>query len=102
LNRASLAACNASRVSFVGATLIDTMMRSGIFIGADFSGANLRGAKMEYAHFECAILKGADLRCQGLEFAILAGAMADSSTIWPEGFDPAKYGVIMAQRLQET
>ena len=46
LSRASLAACNASRASFAGAILTNTMMRCGIFVGADFSGANLRGTSV--------------------------------------------------------
>ncbi|MEO5726711.1 MAG: pentapeptide repeat-containing protein, partial [Byssovorax sp.] len=92
---ASLAASNSSRASFAEANLTDAMMRSGLFAGADFSGANLRGAKVGFASFEGAILNGADMRCHGLADAALTGAIADSKTLWPEGFDPMKYGVIV-------
>ncbi|HRI71923.1 MAG TPA: hypothetical protein PK156_47145 [Polyangium sp.] len=40
-----------------------------------------------------AILIGADMRAIELELASLRDAMADSTTIWPEGFDPVKHGV---------
>lgn len=98
LTRANLAAVNATGTRFVRATLVVTMMRSGQFARADFTGANLLGAKVGYARFDRAILIGADMRAIELELASLRDAIADATTLWPDGFDPVKHGVRIEER----
>jgi hypothetical protein len=44
------------------------------------------------------VLCGADIRAVDLVEANLQGALADDSTKWPEGFDPAAHGVIVHGR----
>ena len=71
------------------------MLRSGGFEEADFTRANLFGAKVGGATFKRARLIGADMRCQGIERADFTGAVADSTTLWPQGFVPAEHGVVL-------
>jgi uncharacterized protein YjbI with pentapeptide repeats len=52
-------------------------------IGADLSGVDLSRANLSRANLSEAILSGADLR----------GAIADSETIFPDGFDAVGAGV---------
>jgi len=54
----------------------------------DLSGADLRGADLGRAN-----LSGANLRGANLNYAWLIGAMADSRTIFPDGFDAVGAGV---------
>jgi Pentapeptide repeats (8 copies) len=58
--------------------------------GADLSGAHLEAARLVGANLELARLGGADLRGADLQ-----GAVANSSTVWPAGFDWRAAGVIM-------
>jgi uncharacterized protein YjbI with pentapeptide repeats len=105
LQRADLTGCDLSRAIlfsavavgavFVGAQLRDAVLSTGIFDLADFTNADLRGARVGQASFKGAKLGGAKLHCQGLEKAELAGAQADTSTEWPEGFVPEAHGVIV-------
>jgi uncharacterized protein YjbI with pentapeptide repeats len=68
------------------------------------SDADLRGALLVYAQLSDVSLhgtdlRGTDLRCtqlegaQHLEHADLRGAVADTKTRWPAGFDAAAAGV---------
>ncbi|MFN7202749.1 MAG: pentapeptide repeat-containing protein [Aphanizomenon sp.] len=74
---------NLSRQDFSDANL------SGAYlIGADLSGADLTEADLTGARLSGARLSGADLIG-----ARLSGAIADSETIFPDGFDPVDAGV---------
>jgi Pentapeptide repeats (8 copies) len=56
---------------------------------ARFGGADLRAAILVAADMRQCDLRGADLRGAQLTGADLTGALADPSTAWPDGFDPA-------------
>ena len=64
---------------------------------ADLSGANLTGAVLSGARLQLADLRGADLTGTNLVAATLTDAVADSATVWPDGFDVAASGVVMAR-----
>lgn len=74
---------NLSRQDLSGAYLIGAYL-----IGADLSGADLTEADLTGARLSGARLSGADLIG-----ARLSGAIADSETIFPDGFDPVDAGV---------
>ncbi|MFN5872522.1 MAG: pentapeptide repeat-containing protein [Aphanizomenon sp.] len=59
----------------------------------DFSDANLSGAYLIGAYLTEADLTEADLTGARLSGARLSGAIADSETIFPDGFDPVDAGV---------
>ena len=79
--------------------------------GADLEEAHLEGAVLDEAHLEGAHLKGthlegADLREANLEGVyfdydalrdkkLLDGALYDEKTIFPKGFNPEEYGMIL-------
>jgi uncharacterized protein YjbI with pentapeptide repeats len=78
--------------------------------GADLDGANFGRAAIggtdegDYegpADLRGASLIGADLTQAHLEGALLQGALADNTTKWPTGFDPAKAGVVVEGNLGE-
>jgi hypothetical protein len=71
----------------INARFVDTILRSANFNGADVTGASFRGAD----------LRCADMRARNLDQADFTGAVADSRTIWPEGFDAS-----MVQLVSET
>ena len=57
---------------------------------ADLAEADLRGADLHGADLAEADLHGANLR-----WADLRGAGASAGTLWPDGFDPAREGVVV-------
>jgi uncharacterized protein YjbI with pentapeptide repeats len=67
--------------------------------GADLRGADLRGADLSGSgHIQSATLQGSRLEGARLQDAVLDGvaldgAIADRSTEWPPGFNPAAAGV---------
>ncbi len=76
-NRANLAGARFARACLSRATFSSlTEVNEAIFTGADLSMTDFSGMERE-----------------GLEGADLRGALADSETKWPKGFDPAKAGV---------
>jgi uncharacterized protein YjbI with pentapeptide repeats len=74
---------NLSRQDFSGAYLSGAYLIGAYLIGADLTEADLTGARLSGAR-----LSGADLIG-----ARLSGAIADSETIFPDGFDPVDAGV---------
>ncbi len=74
-------------VNLQGANLSGTKLESAFLINANLQDASLRGAKMEYAFLTGANLKNADLRDANLQ-----NTYYDSSTVWPDGFDPVAAG----------
>ncbi|MFJ4467167.1 pentapeptide repeat-containing protein [Streptomyces sp. NPDC089424] len=59
--------------------------------GADLTGAVLRGARLDQAD-----LRGTDLTGTDPTTCSLTGAVADTTTVWPSGFDTAAAGVVTA------
>jgi len=57
------------------------------FANAVLLGATLKGADLHEADLSGADLRGADMRARNLKYANLTGVIADSRTLWPEGFD---------------
>ena len=92
-------ACSAPGARFIRANLTGAFMRNGGFEKADFTGATLRDADVGRARFAGALFAGADLRATNLAEANLREALADSETIWPDGFVPEAHGVIMRSRI---
>ena len=74
--RANLAGSRFTRACLRGSQFPSCIVNQAVFTGADLSAADFSGTERES-------LEGADLR----------GALADSETKWPKGFDPAKAGV---------
>ena len=74
------------------------------FYKANFEGASLRGLNLRYKNFAEANFKNANLRGANLKGAVLSkanfegakleGAKYDSSTIFPEGFNPKDHGML--------
>lgn len=75
----------------VRARFRDTALR-----GADFDDADVTGAD-----FRRADLRAARMRARHLDQADLTGAVADSGTVWPNGFDAAAAGVV-AEGVEQT
>jgi Pentapeptide repeats (8 copies) len=63
--------------------------------GTDLAGADLSGAHLPRARLEQADLRGADLSGTDLSSVHLDAAVADPTTVWPQGFDPSAAGVII-------
>lgn len=85
-----------------GVTLIETDLEKADLQGAKLSYANLEKAKLCNANLVQATLrntnlKGASLHGAKLQGIDLEGAQYDHFTIWPENFDPGKYGAILIQ-----
>jgi len=74
--RANLAGSRFTRACLTQSQFSSCTVDQAVFTGADLSMADFSGMERES-------LEGADLR----------GALADSETKWPKGFDPAKAGV---------
>jgi hypothetical protein len=75
-------------------------LASASLAGAHLDGADLRNAQIAYADLRHAslvgaLLCGAELSEADLEEATLEGAQADTSTVWPVGFDLESAGVRM-------
>ena len=85
-----------------GATLWDSHLEEAILTAAhleeaDLGGAHLEGATLVDAHLEGAYLEGAhlegaDLMRAHLDRATWREVFTDSSTRWPEGFEPGPSG----------
>jgi uncharacterized protein YjbI with pentapeptide repeats len=98
-----------------GATLISAQLQgvnlNGVHLeGVDLYGAHLQGANLSFSQLQGANFNGVDLQEANLNFADLQGtnlsgaqlqsaqfrnADADLKTIWPEGFDPGRAGIVL-------
>jgi hypothetical protein len=78
--------CDLRRTIFNEADMRESILRKADARGAVFDGADLRRAD----------LRGTDLHEASLEAARLEGAQASDVTRWPEGFDWAAAGVVLA------
>ena len=77
-----------------GADLQGANLDDADLTGADLNDADLRRARLLGARLARAQLTGAWLQEADLRGADLTGALYDSRTHWPAGFDPVKDGAI--------
>ena len=84
---------NLFEANLSGANLSRADLRRANLSGANLSRADLSGADLSGARLIVADLSGADLIGADLSGADLSGAIADSETIFPEGFDAVGAGV---------
>lgn len=111
----------ASRALFIRADLRDADLSEAIMDEANLREANLRGARLRGATLWSVDLQGADLRRADLQGAdlhradlrdanlqgavlgpsprsdLLAGALYDSGTHWPEGFEVERYPALRVE-----
>jgi hypothetical protein len=100
LLKAYWAGLDASNADFFEADLSGSSLRGANLSNAVFLGANLSGVQMAEASLAGADLRGAILKgtlladAKGIEAAKMdATTIADASTTWPSGFEPATRGV---------
>jgi uncharacterized protein YjbI with pentapeptide repeats len=91
LDEARLHQADLRSAVFWKARLIGADLRAADLTAADLTGARLRGAR-----FDLADLRGADFTTADVAGATFAGAVADDTTTWPDGFDPQQAGVLPA------
>jgi uncharacterized protein YjbI with pentapeptide repeats len=87
LHRANLEAAILRRTNLQNALLTNCLLIGAQLYQANLQGASLSGANLQGAILSEANLQGASLSEANLQGAILSGAIADSRTTWPEGFD---------------
>ena len=116
LEKANLSLANLRGVRLSGANLREARLRGAILEGADLfadlwqadpwgadlsgtdlSGADLWEADLSGANLSYANLAEVNLEGANLNGATLKGAKYTIDTIWPEGFDPEKYGAILVE-----
>jgi hypothetical protein len=118
LTGVNLGNANLSRACFVGANLYYAFLNTTDLSYADLEGACLRGADIEDSNLMFARLANADLsmssiggsaRLAGanlfgadLTNARFGGAIYDSTTIFPEGFDPRAVGMLTHEEWQRN
>lgn len=94
LKHADLYWCIARRADFSRADLSHVCLCGSDCQGASFLEANLDGTDFRIGNLGSQTnLCGADLRTPSLASANLKGAQFDSSTLFPDGFDPAVHGM---------
>lgn len=106
LRRVDLSGTWLVRAVLLGADLRQASLRSVLLCHARLDGADLRATDLSNAdltaavvggaRFEMADLRGAVLTDTDLTGATLTGAVADTTTVWPRGFDAAAAGVLPA------
>ncbi|WP_371524883.1 pentapeptide repeat-containing protein [Streptomyces sp. NBC_01283] len=106
LQRVDLSGTWLVRAILLGADLRQASMRSVLLCharlddadlrAADLSNADLTAAVIGAARFELADLRGAVLTGTDLTGATFTKAVADATTVWPQGFDAAAAGVLCA------
>lgn len=79
--------------------LYNTNLEGAFLFAANLSyafltGSNFKGANLAYAKLDEASLEGANFEGALLDNATMKGARYDSSTRWPEGFNPQTLGAI--------
>ncbi|MDR6956185.1 uncharacterized protein YjbI with pentapeptide repeats [Pseudomonas brassicacearum] len=77
-----------------GSDLSGSLLMYSDFTKVDLSLANLKDSNVEGCDFRDADFSGADVSVIGLEKCKLQRALYDSSTIWPENFNPAYHGLL--------
>jgi uncharacterized protein YjbI with pentapeptide repeats len=95
---ADLKGANLRNADLKGADLRGAGLEGADLDSADLQRADLRGARISHANLSGAALEGAKLsgaRLSGTNLgeALIEGAVADSSTEWPEDFDATSNGI---------
>jgi len=96
-HRAILTELNFSYASMKCTNFRNANLLNAQIIGANFEQAKLINADLSniaYANFNHTNLIGAVLLCERINEATFSGAIFDSSTKWPQGFDPISFGAI--------
>lgn len=76
------------------ACFINSILDEAFFNNANLKYSNFENAELNRTSFSGAHLEGARFNGCSLEDAFLKGATYDGSTIFPDGFDPEKHGMI--------
>jgi hypothetical protein len=87
LARSQLQATQLDRSVLTWADLRECQLEGVSFVDADLSHAYLSGANLRGADLRRAKLHGTDLRDADLTNAVLQESQADTTTLWPSGFD---------------
>jgi hypothetical protein len=90
-----LASKNLAGADLMGFNLKGADLRKASLVNADLSYADMSMANLEEADLREARLAGARFINANLTAIKLAGAIADSATVWPKGFDPEKAGIVL-------
>lgn len=80
---------------FKGAVLDGAVLRGANLNGANLDGATLFNASLDHAWLKGTSLCGTILTNVNLMGATLTGALYNTSTRWPEGFDPKSAGALL-------
>lgn len=81
-----------SKANFEGANFSDADLSVIIFNNTILENANLTNANLEHCYFKNANLKGANLKDAKFRETIY-----NRNTIFPDGFDPEKFGLLKAE-----
>jgi Pentapeptide repeats (8 copies) len=103
----NLARAQLPQAQLEGADLEDADLRQAKLPHTHLAGANLRKAHLQDSELQGADLRranlcGANLHGAHLDGAKLENAQSDPETIWPEGFDPRRIGVVPIDRSANT
>ncbi len=92
--RANLISTDLRETNLTNAILINCKAFSALFENSNLQNANLEGASIRGASFLNAKLQGANMKCIDIENALFWGAIYDNYTLWPNTFNPEKYGCL--------
>ena len=87
-----------------GANLLGAHLEGTDLLGACLEGANLLGAHLEGANLNGACLKGANLESVYFDWnalrneKLLDKSRYDGKTVFPKGFNPEEYGMILVDK----
>ena len=100
LTNADLSLNDNGAVNFSGANLsganLDTYLDGAIFASATLIGADFNGSSLYTTNFENTDLSGANFAtAKQLNQAIFGSTFYNAATIFPTGFSPASYGLIL-------
>jgi uncharacterized protein YjbI with pentapeptide repeats len=94
---ADLRGADLNEAKLAGADLRSADLSEGTELHATLTRADLRGANLEGAKLQKADLRGADFREASLSDIDLRDAIYDTTTRWPEGFNPARSGAVQME-----
>jgi uncharacterized protein YjbI with pentapeptide repeats len=93
LIRADLSESRLQESNFASADLTGATLRGANLARANLSAADLTDAKLEETQLNHTNLRGVDLSTTDLTSTELTDSVADTETMWPQGFDPAAASV---------
>jgi hypothetical protein len=98
LRRSLLFDANFQEANLMLARLQGSALNGANLQGASLHDAKLHGANLDRANLQGAYLYGTNLQETSLDNTNLQDARADPQTLWPEGFDPRRAGVLLSNR----